>query len=83
MAVRLGSNILQTLTGSAGIASTYTMTISAATTVTADTQAQITDRPFGNSGPGDNHCQASTVTMISVSTLCATGSVCVAQPTAL
>lgn len=76
-----------TLTGSAGVASTYVMTVSQATTVTGQAaRPTITQRPSasgqGYAGVG-GQCNASTVTLISVSTLCATGSVCAAQATGL
>lgn len=64
-----------TMTGSAGVETTYTMTVSQAATVTNSGRPQITARPGnGNSGAaGGNQCAAaSTVTLISVSTVCGT-----------
>lgn len=54
-----------TLTGSAGIVSTYTLTMSQATTVT-----QEAPKPT-NQGNVASACVPSTVTLVSVSTLCA------------
>lgn len=54
-----------TLTGSAGIVSTYTLTLSQATTVT-----QEAPKPT-NQGNVASACVPSTVTLVSVSTLCA------------
>ncbi|POS77888.1 hypothetical protein DHEL01_v203727 [Diaporthe helianthi] len=60
-----------TLTGSAGIVSTYTLTMSKATTVT-----QEAPKPT-NQGNAASSCVPSTVTLISVSTLCArSGNAC-------
>lgn len=60
-----------TLTGSAGIVSTYTLTISQATTVT-----QEAPKPT-NQGNVPSACVPSTVTLVSVSTLCArSGNAC-------
>lgn len=60
-----------TLTGSAGIVSTYTLTISQATTVT-----QEAPKPT-NQGNVASACVPSTVTLVSVSTLCArSGNAC-------
>lgn len=72
-----------TMSASGGVVSTYTMTVSQATTLTGKpAQPTITGSPAG--GVGQQQCgAASTVTLISVSTLCATGSVCAAQATGL
>ena len=60
-----------TLTGSAGIVSTYTLTMSKATTVT-----QEAPKPT-NQGNVASACVPSTVTLVSVSTLCArSGNAC-------
>lgn len=60
-----------TLTGSAGIVSTYTLTMSQATTVT-----QEAPKPT-NQGNVASACVPSTVTLVSVSTLCArSGNAC-------
>lgn len=79
-----------TMSASGGLVSTYTMTVSQATTVTGKAaQPTVTQRPTGGLGyvpGGGQQCGAaatSTVTLISVSTLCATGSVCAAQATGL
>lgn len=77
-----------TMSASGGLVSTYTMTVSQATTVTGQAaQPTITQRPSAAGGlgyaPSGAQCNASTVTLISVSTLCATGSVCAAQATGL
>lgn len=60
-----------TLTGSAGIVSTYTLTMSQATTIT-----QEAPKPT-NQGNVASACVPSTVTLVSVSTLCArSGNAC-------
>lgn len=60
-----------TLTGSAGVVSTYTLTMSQATTVT-----QEAPKPT-NQGNVASACVPSTVTLVSVSTLCArSGNAC-------
>lgn len=60
-----------TLTGSAGVVSTYTLTMSRATTVT-----QEAPKPT-NQGNVASACVPSTVTLVSVSTLCArSGNAC-------